>query len=329
MQKIISFDVGIKNLAYCIFENSNIVPKNWENIIIDWNIINLIEKTDDEKNISTPKCNCIVKTKTCNKQSKYKKGEQYFCQKHAEKSNYILPLKEHTTTFLNGQNKINLQKQFSIYFLNEEIPNTKIQIIEKLNNLFQKKCLEIIPKIKEKKSNEFSLIILGKKIKQKLEEITEINNITHVIIENQISPIASRMTSIQALITQFFIMKNENIYIEYISSRNKLLNYKPLKILNETPRGVSLDEMELCSISNLRRFKSPIQISNTIIENSGTTEKNTDKYKQHKIDSIKYMKQLLFQDQQDTKWSYILKNKKVDDYSDAFLQGVWFIENKL
>lgn len=305
MQKIISFDVGIKNLAYCIFENSNIVPKNWENIIIDWNIINLIEKTDDEKNISTPKCNCVLnekrcKTKTCNKQSKYKKGEQYFCQKHAEKSNYILPLKEHTTTFLNAQNKINLQKQFSIYFLNEEIPNTKIQIIEKLNNLFQKKCLEIIPKIKEKKSNEFSLITLGKKIKQKLEEITEINNITHVIIENQISPIASRMTSIQALITQFFIMKNENIYIEYISSRNKLSNYK-----------------------------SPIQISNTIIENTETTEKNTDKYKQHKIDSIKYMKQLLFQDQQDTKWSYILKNKKVDDYSDAFLQGVWFIENKL
>lgn len=303
-QKIISIDVGIKNLAYCIFENSNVFPKNWENIIIDWNVINLIEKPDDETNILKPKCNCCVKTKICNKLAKYKKGEQFFCQKHAEKSDYIIPLKEHTPTFLNAQNKINLQKQFEIIFPKEQFPITKIQIIEKLNNFYKKKCLEIIPKIKEKTSNEFSLIILGKKIKQKLELITEIDNITHVIIENQISPIASRMTSIQALITQFFIMKNENIYIEYISSRNKLLKY----------------------------IKPPIQFANTIIVNP-ILVKNTDKYKQHKIDSIEYMKQLLFknntEDQPVSKWIYILKNKKTDDYSDAFLQGVWFIENKL
>ena len=39
--KLLSFDVGIKNLAYCIIEY-----KNDKLDIIDWNIINLCKKNN-------------------------------------------------------------------------------------------------------------------------------------------------------------------------------------------------------------------------------------------------------------------------------------------
>ena len=34
---ICSWDVGIKNLAYCVIEKTNVIK------IVDWNIINLVE----------------------------------------------------------------------------------------------------------------------------------------------------------------------------------------------------------------------------------------------------------------------------------------------
>lgn len=61
--KILSFDVGIKNLAYCILEvdcKDNIK-------ILDWNIINLTEY----------KC-----TENCNENAKYKLNNEFYCENH-------------------------------------------------------------------------------------------------------------------------------------------------------------------------------------------------------------------------------------------------------
>ena len=38
--KLISFDVGIKNMAYCIFQITSGSPPS----ILDWNVLNLLEK---------------------------------------------------------------------------------------------------------------------------------------------------------------------------------------------------------------------------------------------------------------------------------------------
>ena len=48
------------------------------------------------------------------------------------------------------------------------------------------------------------------------------NNIDVVLIENQISPIANRMKTIQGMLAQYFIMKYDEIKIEFISSSGKL-----------------------------------------------------------------------------------------------------------
>tara|TARA_Y100000385_G_scaffold234513_1_gene247829 strand:- start:4430 stop:5167 length:738 start_codon:yes stop_codon:yes gene_type:complete len=51
-KKIISFDIGIKNLAYCIIEKSD---ENFK--ILHWDIINILE----EKFSNIPKCNNYIK----------------------------------------------------------------------------------------------------------------------------------------------------------------------------------------------------------------------------------------------------------------------------
>jgi hypothetical protein len=59
-KKIISIDVGIKNLAYCVLERKD---KNF--IIKNWDIINIL----DEKLSKIPKCSNYIKDKECGKQS--------------------------------------------------------------------------------------------------------------------------------------------------------------------------------------------------------------------------------------------------------------------
>ena len=61
--KILSIDVGIKNLAFCLFEKSN---DTQQFKITKWDIINLSE----ERSL---KCGFIEKSLLCNKQAKFKK----------------------------------------------------------------------------------------------------------------------------------------------------------------------------------------------------------------------------------------------------------------
>ena len=76
--KIISFDVGIKNMAYCILDcSSNTSVPN----IIDWDIVNLLNNKEDTNMI----CNQVCKNKkNCNSKSKYRESDNYYCEKHAK-----------------------------------------------------------------------------------------------------------------------------------------------------------------------------------------------------------------------------------------------------
>ena len=49
-----------------------------------------------------------------------------------------------------------------------------------------------------------------------------LGDIDRVIIENQISPIANRMKTVQGMLSQYFLMSNDKLDIEFISSINKL-----------------------------------------------------------------------------------------------------------
>ena len=81
--------------------------------------------------------------------------------------------------------------------------------------------------IKKQKAQEVDLINIGKNMTKLLNEIPDIDEMTHVIMENQISPIATRMKTIQGMLAQYFIMKCPLSTIEFISSANKLKGFLP------------------------------------------------------------------------------------------------------
>ena len=79
------------------------------------------------------------------------------------------------------------------------------------------KCLDTI---KQDSASEMSLIKIGSSIRDNLND-TEYLTADKILIENQISPIANRMKTIQGMIAQFFIMNNKED-IEFVSAINKL-----------------------------------------------------------------------------------------------------------
>ena len=75
--QLISIDVGIKNLAYCILEKNTDVG---DYKIIKWDSINLC---GDE-----PNC------KECKNKASYTKNELNYCLTHAKKTGFIIPTKD-------------------------------------------------------------------------------------------------------------------------------------------------------------------------------------------------------------------------------------------
>lgn len=291
--KIISFDVGIKNMAYCVFEIVNSKCK-----IIDWNVVNLMD--DSENKSETLKCTEVGKKnkKICNHVAKYSKGELCFCEKHAKMSNFKIPQREGSPTQLK---KLKLTELFKIaiehkIILDEAsgISEKKPQLLEKIIKYYESISLNPI-KIVKKNANEHSLIEIGKGIKREFKNISSMKGVQTVLIENQISPLASRMASIQSLVTQYFIMENDenqqDINIEFISSKNKLKMFSS---------------------------SAPVNDINTTRE----------KYKQHKNDGVTYAKQILSENPQLQSWISALETKKKDDLADCFLQGIWYIRDR-
>ena len=92
--KILSIDVGIKNLAICLLEVTD--SKLYK--INNWEVINLCNDT-------IPKCSCYLSGKKsknkCDKNAKYTKDGKNYCKTHAKKTEYIIPTTELYSSRLN------------------------------------------------------------------------------------------------------------------------------------------------------------------------------------------------------------------------------------
>jgi hypothetical protein len=279
--RIISIDVGIKNLAFCLFSLNE--DKTYE--IENWGVVDLSQKTEIQR-----KCNCFNEKKPtkkipfppkekCNFQAKWKRENTYYCVKHAKQSSFLIPTNEFKTSHINKQNISSLKKIMDKLEINYDNLNLKkIDMISLILNKIREKCLE---PIEEVNASKMDLVTIGMNMKIKFNDIFSHIQIDKIIIENQFSPIANRMKTIQGMISQYFIMVSEhNIEIDFINSTNKL---------------------------KLGEFKS-----------------NTD-YKERKQQSVSLVKEMI-----KDKWiEFFHKHSKKDDLADCFLQGIWYIKNKL
>lgn len=306
---VISFDIGIKNMGYCIFklhDNNSSTPFE----ILDWNILNLTEPT----NSIVYFCNRINKSKSkkansieCKKIAKYTKIEesgaytpitQYYCKKHATDSGdtIVSNMKKMLSSFKKSTKESIIEKCKEMKIeINEK--DSKPNILALLESHIKKNSIMPIVHAKQNSANDVDLISAGKQMKIMLDSTPYINEITHVIIENQISPIANRMKTIQGMLSQYFIMKNDNIQIEFISSSNKLKQFSKIETDGMQPESVE------CVSSNSK-----------------------SKYKEHKKDGIFYCNEILSKNIWLSMWIPKINIKKKDDLADCFLQGLWYLK---
>jgi hypothetical protein len=151
-----------------------------------------------------------------------------------------------------------------------------------------------------KSAGDVDLVSIGKKMREQFDQILTVHkDITHVLIENQISPLANRMKTIQGMLSQYFIMVYDTISIEFISSANKL------KIFSSIIAAKDKD-----------KTKEKIE---------ATAKGQSQTYKGHKKDGVYHSIQVLEKNTwiSNKKWS--LDTKKKDDLADCFLQGLWYL----
>ena len=284
--RLLSFDIGIKNMAYCFLSISG---EQME--ILDWNILNLMDA--DVQVVYTCACPKAQPKKAkaglenailCSKKAKYSSpdGSGHLCEMHAKKSEkFLMPIKEISPAAIKKLKVAELDAVAKKYGLSGG--NSKKETLEKLLEHLSEKTLKPILVKKKKTASETDLITVGRNMTRLLDELDH-QDITHVIIENQISTIASRMKTIQGMLAQYYIMRDID-NIEFVSSFNKL---------------------------------------KTFTEKTAVTEDQTEreKYKNRKADSVAICLRLLRENTALEKWiPHFEKSAKKDDLADCFLQG--------
>ena len=285
---VVSFDIGIKNLAYCIFSIGQ------EGIsVAGWGIVNLALQDAVVK----PQCNC-AKAKggtLCLKTATYKYGEdQRFCLTHAKSSGKLLPTKELSAA---AHKKLKLDELTALctkYGIGIVSTDKKPGVLAKVVAHFAARTLEPIVVAKSKNANQIHLVEIGKRIKSQFDAVFANCEPTHVILENQISPIAGRMNTIQGMVAQYFIMRdaNDRLAIDFISSSGKL-----------------------------KGFTDKVQ--------PAVKAQDTNTYKDHKRDGIAFCHQFMAANGGLATFRHIIETApKKDDLADCFLQGIYYLKRE-
>jgi UDP-N-acetyl-D-galactosamine dehydrogenase len=182
--------------------------------------------------------------------------------------------------------KILSLKELALQF-NIDIANcsNKNQILEKIQEHIEKHFWE---PVNINKADNVDLISLGRTMKKELDTLFELEIPDIILIENQISPIANRMKTLQGMIAQYFIDRNANKII-FVSASNKLKHFN--------------EEVKVKTTYSDRKQKS-IEITKKEILNLDNNSNN------------------------ETKWyEYFNKHKKNDDLADSYLQALWFMNH--
>ena len=293
--KVISWDIGIKNLAYCILEENNNIEDPFK--IYKWEKINLLENNftccgfiDNDKN----NLECCS---PCTYEYKLFEKSYYFCNLHKLQYTKIYEnekkLLDNTTNDSNVEcdclikkNGIKCKKTSIINYNNINYCSTHLNSLKKkLNN----NIVKIVQNANKTPIEKIKLNMI-----KKLDSLNHILNVDKVLIENQPALKNPKMKAIADTLYTWFLIRGivdkkiiQNIL--YISPSNKL------KINND----------------------------NTIMLLSNT-KNDTEKYKLTKELGILYCQQLI---KNNEKYKEIFNSyKKKDDLADAYLQGIYYIK---
>lgn len=265
---IVSFDVGIKHLAYCCLGP----PRD----IQAWNVLNLVAE-----DVVEPVSTCSL----CTRKAVFRHTDICFCKQHATKSkDWMLPV-----AGLGSKTK----KQLEELFVAKGWPvpeGSKDTVLKAL----QGRMLAAVRPVRKVAAGEVSLIEVGRRMVVELDRVSAGWTVGAVLIENQISPIANRMKTLQGMLTAYFLMRFPSANIHYISSGNKLR--RP----GEEEKRTYKENKEL----GIQRCREALQtVSGEALQGNG----------QGGVDWLAFFEG----------WP-----GKKDDLADAYLQGMWWLGKK-
>ena len=147
-------------------------------------------------------------------------------------------------------------------------------------------------KLRNVRKIENPMFELGKRIVKKLNDKVNFLNVDIVCIENQPALKNPTMKSVQMILYSYFLMNGTINNIQMINARNKLKVYKGPYVI--------------CPYEDNKK----------------------NKYKINKYLAIKYCGNMIFENKKiDKKFHQLYdESKKKDDLSDAYLQGIYYIE---
>jgi hypothetical protein len=283
--KLLSIDVGIKNLAYCLFDLN---PTTNTHDIILWDVINLCGKP---KLCSTPNCKKNAKFTLSTPSSAQTETNFNFCAVHAKKTKYLMPTPDISLKKIGKMKLVDLNNVIQSYSipLNSSINYKKEDLLKRIQEFMK---INMLQTISASSANDLDLIKIGVAMRNAFDNELKnhLTTIEHIVIENQISPIANRMKTLQGMLAQYFIM-HDKTQISFVSAANKLKGH---------------------------------EITNSSDETNTTTMTDTSSYASRKKEGIRITLQLL-NDKHPTWLSHFKTHKKKDDLADAFLQGNWFL----
>lgn len=248
--KILSIDVGMRHLAYCI------INKGQNNYTIEsWDIIDLC---NDQQNM------CCGKKKdglSCGKIAKFHKNGEYNCKLHAKKQPFIVPT---ANMRLSKIKKMKLKELKKI----ADGKNYKLTKYSKKSDYIENIVLDLsnnyLNPIIKTNSRDINFVTYGQRIKSSFDELLHNKTIDCMIIENQIGPLALRMKMIQGMIMQHFIEINCNI-IKEISPANKLKEFSTKKKTSYSERkklGIQITRKLLNENNNISEWKEHFEKHN-------------------------------------------------------------------
>jgi hypothetical protein len=208
--KILSIDVGMKNLAYCLLSVDDTSHFN----ICKWDVVNLCEEKKET-------CCFIKKNTQCGKPAKFMKDHVTYCNRHAKGQTLKVPTSELNMDKIKKKKITDLLTLADVYDISYKKPIKKTELVALFNDELSKNYLDRITPIK---ASDLDLLTIGRNMQKRFDTIFKDDKINVVIIENQISTLANRMKTVQGMIAQYFIMKNIE-KIEFISAANKLKGF--------------------------------------------------------------------------------------------------------
>jgi len=180
--KILSIDVGMKCLAYCLLSVTDKVYN-----IEKWGIIDLC-------NEHKHKCCGKIKKKNkqCDKNAKYHRDSKYWCKLHAKQQEFKIPTNELKPYYIDKAKLATLKEICLKYDMQKNITKKmkKTEYQELILKELKENYLSFIPTIK---TSQINMVTFGRRMKKGFEDLLKDTVIDRVIVENQIGPLALRM----------------------------------------------------------------------------------------------------------------------------------------